>query len=211
MSDVRGLWNTRRWKFTWLYLRRMTPWDTGVTPPELRGAVEGPQALSAGRALDIGCGTGTNALYLAKQGWDVTGVDFAQPAIRQAEARLRAARRSEPKVEASALRTRFIQADASRLREAGVSGHFSLIYDIGCLHGLQPTLRHAYASEVIALADPGALFLLYAFERSSSGPIGISAEEIVSLFGTAFDEERQEVGSDRGDRVSVWRWLRRRG
>ena len=53
-------------------------WDTGLPRPELAGLVDG---RAPGRALDIGCGTGTDALYLAGRGWDTTGIDFAPEAI----------------------------------------------------------------------------------------------------------------------------------
>ena len=210
MTRRPDLLNPRRWKFTWLYWRRMTPWDTGVTPPELRAAVEGAGALAAGRALDIGCGAGTNALYLAQRGWDVTGVDFAGPAIARAQALLRAARRDPADVPGRTLQARFIRGDAAQLRAEGVEGPFSLIYDIGCLHGIQPEYRARYAAEVAALAAPGALYLLYAFEPAASGPIGASAEDVTDLFGRAFTLERREEGADRGGRVSAWFWLQKR-
>ena len=50
-----------------------TPWDTGITPPELRAVVESGQ-VPPGRALDLGCGTGTNVIYLARHGLEVVGV-----------------------------------------------------------------------------------------------------------------------------------------
>ena len=48
-----------------MYRIGFTPWDTGQVPPELSALIEGAGALPAGRALDIGCGTGTQAMYLA--------------------------------------------------------------------------------------------------------------------------------------------------
>ena len=52
--------------------------------------VEGADRLATGRALDLGCGTGTNSIYLAQHGWETTGVDFVPRAIgiakRKAEA-----------------------------------------------------------------------------------------------------------------------------
>src|SRR4030066_306033 len=64
----------------WYY--RKPPWDTGVSPPELLAHIE---RHPPGRALDLGCGTGTNVITLAQHGWQVTGVDFAWRAIRQAQ------------------------------------------------------------------------------------------------------------------------------
>src|SRR5688500_14230632 len=66
------------------YRRGKTPWDTGIPPPELVEVIEGPNALEPGRALDLGCGTGTNAMYLAQHGWTAVGVDFSSHAIESA-------------------------------------------------------------------------------------------------------------------------------
>lgn len=76
----------RRWFFDLRYLRGRAPWDTGVTPPEVVDLIEGAR-LPPGRALDLGCGTGTNTIYLARHGWEVVGVDFSAVAIRRARRR----------------------------------------------------------------------------------------------------------------------------
>ena len=64
------------------------------------------------RALDLGCGTGTDAVGLAQQGWDVVGVDFVAQAIAKAQVR-----RVEAKSSA-----RFVVGDVTRLDKAGVEG-----------------------------------------------------------------------------------------
>jgi ubiquinone/menaquinone biosynthesis C-methylase UbiE len=76
----------RRLFFEWRYLRRQAPWDTGQSPPELLAALA---RLSPGKALDLGCGTGTNLRTMAKAGWQVTGVDFSSQAIDRARRKLR--------------------------------------------------------------------------------------------------------------------------
>ena len=57
------------------------PWDTGKSPPELYSFIH---KNPPGRALDLGCGTGTNIITLAKNNWDVTGVDYIPKAIHSA-------------------------------------------------------------------------------------------------------------------------------
>ena len=47
------------------------PWDTGITPPELVSFIE---SSPPGKALDPGCGAGTNAIYMAQKGWEASGV-----------------------------------------------------------------------------------------------------------------------------------------
>ena len=69
------------------YRRGTAPWDTGVTPPEVVELIEGDHPPT-GRALDLGCGTGTNVAYLAAHGFEVVGIDFSRPAIERARARL---------------------------------------------------------------------------------------------------------------------------
>ena len=71
----------RRFQFNFWYFRN-PPWDSGITPPEL---FEFIHSHPAGRAIDIGCGTGTNVITLAKTGWQVTGFDFAARAIQIAK------------------------------------------------------------------------------------------------------------------------------
>ena len=112
--------------FRLAYLFGLKPWDSGIAPPELRELVEGPSALPPGRALDLGCGTGTNCLYLAEQGWDATGVDYTPRAIA-------AARR---KVRDAASGPRVLLGDVTKLRELGIDGPFDLLLDIGCFQSL---------------------------------------------------------------------------
>ena len=74
--------------FSLWYFRR-PPWDSGITPPELLEYLESRPA--AGRAIDLGCGTGTNVITMARMGWQVTGVDFVPKAIDLAREKARKA------------------------------------------------------------------------------------------------------------------------
>jgi SAM-dependent methyltransferase len=194
-----------RLHFSLAYRRGRTPWDTGIAPPELRALVEGPQALTAARALDIGCGTGTTALYLARAGWQVTGLDFAAPAVRRARAK---ARRAGPLPGTVA----FLRADASRLANRALAGPYSLFFDQGCLHGIPRERWPGYAGGVARHAAPGALLLLYAFgpRMLGSRPAGLTEDEVRTLFAPAFAIEHAVQGTDTGRGfASAWYWLRR--
>ena len=155
------------------YLFGTTPWDSGVSPPELVKWVEGPAALEPGRALDIGCGTGTNCKYLLDHKWQVTGVDFTPRAVR-------AARRKAPGAT-------LLVGDVTRLAELGVSGPFALLLDLGCFHSIPDSRRDAYVKEVAKVAAPGATFLLFAFGEKGPGGIIAPESEIRRRFGNAFD------------------------
>ena len=186
----------RRLFFDLWYLRR-PPWDTGVTPPELYDFVE---AHAPGRALDLGCGTGTNAIFLARAGWQAFGVDFAAGAIRQA--RRKAAR--------SGLPVHFYVDDVTRLR--GIHGSFDLILDIGCYHGLSVPVRTAYRTNLPALLAPGGSLLLYTHlladgEISRSG-IGIPEPEL-ALPGAGLHLMQRQDSLDRWGRKAAWAEFRR--
>ena len=122
-------------------------WDTGTPRPELVELVAGRRP---GHALDLGCGTGTNAVYLARQGWEVVGVDFSPLAIETARKRGLASGSS----------TSFVTGDVTDLARAGVRGPFDLVVDIGCYHTLTANSRPVYESQVAAVARPGADFYL---------------------------------------------------
>jgi SAM-dependent methyltransferase len=198
LIDLLGL---RQFFFSLFYRVGRPPWDRGVTPPELVEVIEGPNPMAPGHALDIGCGSGTNSVYLARHGWSVTGVDFAGSAIARAKEKARMARPLRGS-------TRFIQADVTRLDTLSLEAPCSLLLDIGCLHSLPPSERPAYAASVARAAASGALFLLYAWERGPARRMGITPEDIGSLFAGTFAVQRVEQGTERG-MPTAWYWLRR--
>jgi SAM-dependent methyltransferase len=192
--------------YTLLYRRGTPPWDTGISPPELVEAAEGPRALPPGRALDLGCGTGTNCLYLARQGWHATGIDFAAPAIARANAKSQAAG-----VLPGAVAYR--RADATRLLTRDLGAPYTLLLDLGCFHSIPIERRQDYIAGAAHHAAPGALFLLYAFAPRDLGGGrmgGITPDEVRALFAPSFAVERVVEGKDTGRGfASAWYWLRR--
>jgi SAM-dependent methyltransferase len=196
--------NVQRWRFTFMYLRGISPWDTGVSPPELVETIEGEHALSPGRALDLGCGTGTNALYLARHGWQTTGVDFAAPAIARAREKAR-------RVGTFPGSARFLRADVTALARLDLGEPFSLLFDLGCLHGISAERRPSYASGLVRWSAPGTLYLLYAFgpTRIRNRDVGLTPDQVRALFAPTFAVERLVPGTDRRGVASAWYWLRR--
>jgi SAM-dependent methyltransferase len=159
--------------FRFAYLFGFKPWDSGVPPPELVELVEGPKALQPGRALDIGCGTGTNCKYLLDHKWEVTGVDFVPRAIAVAKGKAPGAR--------------LLVGDVTKLSELGVSGPFDLMLDLGCFHAIPDARRDAYVREVSHVAAPGATHLMFAFGEKGRGTPVAAEPEIRRRFSEAFD------------------------
>ncbi len=150
------------------------PWDTGQSPPELKALVEGPKSLPPGRALDLGCGTGTNTVYMSRRGWDVTGVDFVPRAIKAAR----------QKADASKVSPRLIVGDVTKLDELGIGDGFSLVFDLGCFHSIPENRRDLYVSGMTAVTSPGAIYLVWGF-RPKANPMvrtGLTSEELESRF-----------------------------
>lgn len=184
------------WRFQWRYWRGQTPWDTQITPPEVMEFIaETPPA----KALDLGCGTGTNAVTLARNGWKVTGVDFVPKAIRTARR----------KAAAYGYAIDFYLASVTDL--SMLSGPYDYALDIGCFFGLKVSDRNSYAAELSRLLASDAWYMLYAWHpRCYKGKwTGISAEEVDGLLEQNFTRERVVVGEE-GGHPSAWYWYRRK-
>jgi SAM-dependent methyltransferase len=171
---------SRQLLFKAFYRLGFVPWDGHPLATSLRAIVEGDGTnppLPAGKALDLGCGTGDNSIYLAKHGWRVTGVDFVAKAVDKARA----------KAEANKVPVTFAQADVTRLGSEGIGSGFGLIVDNGCLHGMNAEDRDAYAREVTAVAAPDARLLLVEFVPGGSfGVPGIDPDEVKQRFTGAW-------------------------
>lgn len=149
-ESLRAQWESR-------YQEGPRPWDTGITPPEVVAFWERQPVPAQGHALDLGCGTGTNAYYLARLGLYVVGVELAGTALLTGQARRRDI---TPDVRT---RLEFVQADVSLLPFSGLGACY--ILDIGCFHGVHPARRDAYVAGVAANLAVGGYYHLFAFDR----------------------------------------------
>jgi ubiquinone/menaquinone biosynthesis C-methylase UbiE len=178
--------------FSLWYLRR-PPWDTGVSPPELMDYIK---SHPVGKALDLGCGTGTNVITLAKHGWHATGVDFVPRAIHAAR----------KKAEHSGLKVKFQVGDVTSLDQ--IHDKFDLILDIGCFHSLPPGKAPAYAANLDRLLAGQGDYMVYGFRPSASTSNGLTSVHLEAL-SNYLNIARQEEGLDRR-RPSVWIWYTRK-
>jgi SAM-dependent methyltransferase len=158
--------------FRLLYRLGFTPWDGHPIAQNLQDLVE---ALPAGRALDLGCGTGDSSIYLAQHGWNVTGVDYVPTALEKARAK------------ATKTSVNFVRADVTRLSQEGVGADFGLIVDNGCLHNMSDADRDAYVREVSAAAAPDARLLIVAFLPGGRfGVRGVRPDEMERRFAAGW-------------------------
>ena len=166
---------SRQRLFQTFYRLGFVPWDGHPLAKSLTALVEGDGAapMGPGTALDVGCGTGDNSIYLAKHGWQVTGVDYVAKAVDKARA----------KAAANNVTINFERADVTRLSSEGIGENFGLIVDNGCLHGMSDDDRDSYVREVTVVAAPDARLLLDEFVRGGSfGVPGIDPDEIERRF-----------------------------
>jgi SAM-dependent methyltransferase len=166
------------WVYRLIYRLGLIMWQRATPPAELVALIEGSSALPVGRALELGCGTGTDTIYLAAHGWDVTSVDMVPKALA-------IARRSAT---AAGVAPRFLRGDVTRLDELDVGNDYALLLDFGCFHTLPDDRRPAYVISVSGAAAPGATLLLYGFRRPpKAAPMhaGVTADEVQQRFSQA--------------------------
>ena len=152
------------------------PWDTGRPSTELQRVVC-QHAIPPCRALDLGCGTGTNCIWLAQQGFDVTGIDVAPLAVERAEARAHAA----------GVTANFTVADVLHLPD--LHGPFEFFFDRGCYHAVRRNAPELYAPAVarqLASGGRGLILAGNAREPHDPGPPVVTEEEIRDELGLEF-------------------------
>jgi SAM-dependent methyltransferase len=188
----------RRALYEWMYLLGKPRWDTGITPPEVVHLIEVEQ-LRPGRALDIGCGTGTNVVYLAQHGFQVVGIDFVARAVAKAAKRARATKVSVD------LRA------ANVLERLDLGRTFDFVLDIGCFHNFDNVGRALYASNLVRWTHPTSTYLLYSYFPSSWGRrrFGVMPQTVVDTFAPAFKIVDSTVDANNPEQDSAWYRLER--
>ena len=167
-----------------MYALRFAPWERRDVPELWRPLFEGTDAMEPGRALDIGCGSGRDAVHLAGRGWQVTAVDVVDKAL--ARARQRAVEEG--------FEVRWVKGSIGELGRLGLEPGYSLLYDFGCIQGLSDPERRGAAAGMTELAAPGARLLLLAFKagRRVLLPRGMDTDDLLTLLGDGWELERAE-------------------
>jgi SAM-dependent methyltransferase len=161
--------------FEWAYRNGVPPWDIGRAQPTIVGLAE--QGLIAGDVIDVGCGTGENALYLASRGLGVVGVDAAPTAIAQAQEKER--RR--------ATGATFVVADALGLE--GLGRTFDVAIDCGLFHTFSDADRVRFERSLHGTLRAGGRYVLLCFSEHQAGAVGprrVTQAEIRATFATGW-------------------------
>jgi cyclopropane fatty-acyl-phospholipid synthase-like methyltransferase len=181
----------KRLAFNTSYLFRPR-WDTGIPAPEITRFINGEEP---GNAIDIGCGTGTNLLYLAQHKWKVTGIDFAPLAIKAAHRKLKQ------------FPATLLAADATRLCDLDLPGPFDLALDMGCFHSLTDNDRGDYVRGLEKWMKRYGVYMVYSFQPSTNDSRGIFKEDMIEYFKNGFDLINYEQGQGR---PSAWYYFERK-
>lgn len=177
-----------------LYYRFSKPrWDDGSIPQQV---VDLASQVRKGRVLDLGCGSGTDAIYLAQQGFTVVGVDGSPVAIR----------RAQRKAAQAGVNPAFLIQDVTRLEF--LQDPFDAGLDVGCFHGLSKAGKEAYCRGLVRYTHPGSLVLIWGFDQRNPN-FGLTPEQVEQTFAPTFALTRLEP-SQLHQRPSHWYWLMRR-
>lgn len=175
------------------YRAPLTPWGDIRIPKELKTLA---QQSDLKNVLELGCGVGRFARFMAQQGLQVTAVDFSGVAIGKARQR----------VAKDAQKPDFLIGDVTKLDF--LQDPFDASYDVGCFHCLDQNQQKNFASEVARLLRPGGIHLMWAIDDSPSG-ISLCPAAISEVFIPYFELTKAESGRRRFAR-SHWYWLTRR-
>jgi SAM-dependent methyltransferase len=182
-----------------------TPWDHGMPDFNLLKMVADGR-IAACKALDVGCGTGGNAIWLAQQGFDVTGCDISPTAAEKAHMRAK---------EAGA-ECAFCVLDF--LGEEAPGAPFGFAFDRGCLHSFDTIAqRKEFARRMHLCLEDGGLWLNLSGSSDGLpreiGPPRLRAEELVAVVEPYFEIRSLAAGyfgSDQTKPPEAWICLLRK-
>ncbi len=175
------------------------PWDAGTPAEDLKQVVE-QELVKPCRTVILGCGSGTNAIYLASKGFDVTAIDVAPTALTIAE----------EKAAKAGVRVRWILADVLAMPELPP---FDFIFDRGCYHNVRYADAEGFVQSLRKLTKPGSRALVLSLNRE--GPPGVREQHMRKDFSEWFDfewlrESNIQTGGRGENRRNSWTLMLRR-
>lgn len=172
------------------------PWETGRAEPDLAELIK-QGVVEEGKVLDICCGLGTQAIYMAKQGFEVYGIDISSTAVKMAQERC-----SEEGVACH-----LAQGDASDLKYP--DGFFTFVFDRGCFHSMSPERRETYIRGIRRVLKDGGKYYMKCFSsRNGNWVNSFTEEDIRDYFSPLFKileiNEYTHVENTYGQRVYLY-------
>jgi SAM-dependent methyltransferase len=177
----------------------LPPWDIGKPQPAMVELFRADEIR--GSVLDVGCGTGENALFLASAGLEIWGIDRAPRAIRKARKKARE----------RGLHVVFREFDALNLSQLGRT--FDTVIDCGLFHTFTDADRPIWAESVLSVLNSGGLYFLLCFsdrEPDGWGPRRVTQEEIRATFRNGWEVQKILTASFETrmpDHTGVQAWL----
>ena len=139
------------------------PWEIASPPHDLVDALE-KTVVTPCRALDVGCGSGNYSIYLARQGFDVVGIDYSPEAIQIAQQRAHDANVS----------VRFQVVDMTK-ESIPLQQTFDFIFDYSILHHIAPNDVTTYVHNEMSLLNPGGKLLLICYSEKDEDARGLGS------------------------------------
>ena len=166
--------------YRFAYLIGFHPWEDAATDPpfvdkisELFAREESGRDPPYGLALDLGTGSGIWGIQLATRGWEVTGIDIIDKALKRASNRVRKA----------GVDMRLVHGNVTDLQASGIGSGFRLVLDTGTFHDFNNVQREAMGREINAIAAPDATILLLVWPKRRRPLIrGANRSEIEAAF-----------------------------
>jgi SAM-dependent methyltransferase len=166
------------------YATGQPPWDSGTPSLEMQRVIA-EYNVAPQRTLEVGCGTGTNAVWLAQQGFQVTAVDLVPLAIERAIARAKA----------TGVKVDFLAAnllDSAAIGKLVANGPYPFVFDRGVYHCLREENCLAFRDGISRLTATRSMYLLLAGNANDpspprQGPPRVKAEEMLAELGPLFE------------------------
>lgn len=156
------------------------PWDLDHPQPAFQALIKNGE-IKPGRALDIGCGRGENAIMLAMNGCNVTGIDLSENAISDAKAKALERR----------VKVKFVVEDVLQMDWLFEKDEFDIVIDSGLFHVMTEEERPVFARQVHRVLREGGKYFMLCFSDKEPGeyklPRRLSKAEIERTFSPLFD------------------------